>query len=171
MKYAAFLRGIGPGDPKKSNESLRNVFEKLGFENVRSFISSGNILFESSEKDTDKLERIIEKGIKDILEIAIATLVRSKDSLETYIATNPFKDENHGVKSYLMVTFLKSSITPQEIKSIPDISYDSNLHAISATIDMTSEKTPDYMVKAEKIFGKGITSRTFNTVQRVVSKL
>lgn len=171
MKYAAFLRGIMPGKPNMSNESLRGAFEKLGFENIRSFITSGNILFESSEKNTDALETKIEKGLKDILDLESATFVRSKEDLEAFITTKPFQDLSHSRESYLMVTFLKSSITSKELNEVPEISYDKDVHAVTAVIDTTDAKTPEYMAKAEKLFGKNITSRTYNTVQRVAVKL
>jgi uncharacterized protein (DUF1697 family) len=171
MNYAAFLRGIMPGVPNKSNEALRGAFEKLGFENVRSFISSGNIMFESSEKDTLKLEEKIEKGLKDILDLESATLVRSKEDLEKFVTDHLFQKEKHSPKTYLFVTFLKHSVSPKELEGIPHIKYDKNLHAISAIIDMSEGKAPIYMLDAEKKFGKDITSRTFNTVQRVTAKL
>lgn len=171
MKYAAFLRGIMPGKQNMSNEALRGAFEKLGFENVRSFISSGNIMFESSEKDSIKLEEIIEKGLKDILDLESATLVRSKKDLESFVQDHPFQDETHSSKTYLFVTFLKHTIPAKELESIPQVSYDKNLHAISAIIDMADGNVPDYMVKAEKKFGKDITSRTFNTVNRLTKKM
>lgn len=171
MKYAAFLRGIMPGVPNKSNEALRGAFEKMGFENVRSFISSGNIMFESSESDTIALEEKIEKGLKDILDLESATLVRSKDDLEIFVKDHPFQKEKHSPKTYLFVTFLKHTITQKDIENVPELSYDKNLHAVSAIVDMSDGKAPAYMVKAEKLFGKSITSRTFNTVQRVAIKL
>ncbi len=171
MKYVAFLRGIGPGDPKRSNESLRMVFEKLGFENVRSFISSGNILFESDAKDTDALESKIEKGLKDILDLESATIVRSKEDLEKFVADHPFQKEKHSPKTYLFVTFMKRKLTKKDLVGVPEISYDEGLHAMSAIIDMSIGTAPEYMVKAEKKFGKDITSRTFNTVKRVTEKL
>ena len=46
-KYIAFLRGIGPGNPNMRNEKLRGAFEELGFKNVQSVISSGNVIFDS----------------------------------------------------------------------------------------------------------------------------
>jgi len=59
-KYVAFLRGINSGqNPSQKMENLRKIFEGLGFENVKSFIASGNIIF-----DVQKTERngILSRG-------------------------------------------------------------------------------------------------------------
>ena len=44
MRYVALLRGIGPSNPNMRNERLRELFQKLGFQNVQTVISSGNVL-------------------------------------------------------------------------------------------------------------------------------
>ncbi len=106
-KYAAFLRGIGPGDPKKSNESLRNVFESLGYSNVRSFISSGNILFESPNKNIEQLEQEIEEALLKSIGKPCYTIVKSKEELEEFLTTKPFGSLKHDATSYLIVTFFR----------------------------------------------------------------
>jgi uncharacterized protein (DUF1697 family) len=45
VKYVALLRGIAPTNPNMRNDKLRGVFEKLSFENVKTVISSGNVVF------------------------------------------------------------------------------------------------------------------------------
>jgi uncharacterized protein (DUF1697 family) len=61
--YVALLRGIGPLNTNMRNEKLRDVFERLGFENVRTVISSGNVLFQTSAQSTEKLEAVVEKAL------------------------------------------------------------------------------------------------------------
>jgi uncharacterized protein (DUF1697 family) len=172
IRYAAFLRGIGPGDPKKSNASLRSVFVKLGFSDVASFISSGNILFSSPEKNTEKLEKVIEKGFSDQLGIEIGTFVRSKDELEAFLKGTPFGKRNHGAKTYLTVTFYKKAPKEKREQFIKDqkervIGVDEKLRAVLCASDTTTTKTPDLMVKLERAFGKEITTRTINTMERI----
>jgi uncharacterized protein (DUF1697 family) len=172
VRNAAFLRGIGPGDPKKSNASLRSVFEKLGFTDVTSFISSGNILFSSSEKDTEKLEKIIEAGFKKQLGIEIGTFIRSMEALKTFLETKPFGKEIHTPKTYLTVTFYKKAEKEklQQFKKDQKgrvTTIDEKLKAVLSVIDTTTSKTPDFMVKLERALGKEITTRTINTVERI----
>jgi uncharacterized protein (DUF1697 family) len=177
ISYAAFLRGIGPGDPRKSNENLRKVFESCGFSNVRSFISSGNILFESKEKDVEKLERKAEKAFRDTHGIEVATFIRNKAELEAFLNKTPFGKRTHSPQSYLIVTFLKAK---QDVKSLAPLlkdtksgllSFDAKLNAICSVVNNSDEKTPDFMVKLEKLLGKEITTRTLNTVERVTKRL
>jgi uncharacterized protein (DUF1697 family) len=59
MNYAAFIRGIEPRDPAKSNASLCKVFEDLGYSDVWAFISSGNILFETADMDINTIEKAL----------------------------------------------------------------------------------------------------------------
>lgn len=49
--YVALLRGILPLNPNMHNQKLRGVFEKLGFSNVHTVISSGNVIFETNSKN------------------------------------------------------------------------------------------------------------------------
>ncbi len=50
VRYVALLRGMGPANPNMRGEKLRKVFEGLGFENVRTVLASGNVLFESRSR-------------------------------------------------------------------------------------------------------------------------
>jgi uncharacterized protein (DUF1697 family) len=55
-KYVALLRGINVGGNKKvSMANLKKLFGKLGYKNVSTYINSGNVIFESSEKNATKL--------------------------------------------------------------------------------------------------------------------
>ncbi len=176
ISYAAFLRGIGPGDPRKSNESLRKVFESCGFENVRSFISSGNMLFESAEKNTAKLEKQVEQAFRDTHGIDVATFIRTKGELETFLKTVPFGTLKHSKETYLIITFLKAGAYTTALapllkdKQSGSISYDTELNALCSVVDTTVAKTPDFMLKLEKLLGKDITTRTLNTVERITKR-
>jgi uncharacterized protein (DUF1697 family) len=180
MNYAAFIRGIGPGDPAKSNASLVKVFESLGYQNARAFISSGNILFETGEeRPTDDLETEIEQALTEQLGFQAKTVVRSHDQLAKFIASKPFGAKKHSPRTYLTVTFLKTKRAEQGIdlpkvplgKSFRLLRYDQDIRAVCGITDTTVGKTPDFMVWLERQYGKDITTRTYNTVLRVAAKL
>jgi uncharacterized protein (DUF1697 family) len=180
MNYAAFIRGIGPGNPAKSNASLVKVFESLGYQNVRAFISSGNILFETGqERPTDQLETEIEQALTEQLGFQAKTVVRSHDQLAKFIAGVPFGAKKHNPTTYLTVTFLKTKRTEQGIdlpkvplgKSFHLLRYDQDIRAVCGITNTTVGKTPDFMVWLERQYGKDITTRTYNTVLRVAAKL
>ena len=171
--FVALLRGIAPLNPNMRNEKLRGLFEKLGFSNVRTVISSGNVIFETSSRSVGKLEGKIEKALPEQLGFNSTTIIRSKDQIQQLVDSNPFQGTTHSQKSYLNVTFLKQK-TSVELKFPYKVEnraytllgvYDG---AICSLIDMTSSKTPDLMIWLEKQFGKEITTRTWKTVERIL---
>ena len=65
MKYVAFLRGINVGGKNKVKmETLREILSAQGFENVKTYINSGNVIFETDKTDDLKLAGQIEKAIE-----------------------------------------------------------------------------------------------------------
>jgi uncharacterized protein (DUF1697 family) len=176
MKYVALLRGIGPGNPNMRNEKLREVFDGLGFTNVQTVISSGNVIFESNEKIVAKLESVIEQAIHLHLGFTSSTIIQSHEQLQQLVKTNPFKDLIHSNSSYLLVTFFKHptklelSVPYQPNDKTYKFIYATNRHICSVT-DNTRVKTTDLMSWMEKQFSKEITSRTWKTVNRILDKM
>ena len=171
-RYVALLRGIAPLNPNMRNDKLRGVFEKLGFANVRTVISSGNVIFESPSRSVRKLEESIENALPKELGFKSTTIIRSQKQIQKLVDENPFKGMEHSQKSSLNVTFLKKR-RKTDIKFPYKVDnrdytllgmYDG---AICSVIDLTSAKTPDLMVWLEKQFGKEITTRTWKTVERI----
>jgi hypothetical protein len=54
----------GPTNPNMRGERLKSVFEEIGFKKVHPVITSGNVIFDSSSKNSQSLEGKIEKAIK-----------------------------------------------------------------------------------------------------------
>lgn len=177
MAYVAFLRGIMPSNPNMRNEKLRGVFEGLGFSNVRSVISSGNIIFETDELDITGLEATIEQALKKELGINSTTIIRSQRQLQVFVDSRPFGDRVHSRETYLTITFLKHKPAkePKQHTSADGlfeiIAYDPKLFGICAATNVTAIKTPDFMTWLEKQHGKDITTRTYKTVERILKKL
>ena len=179
MKYIAFLRGIAPANPNMRNEKLRRVFEDLGFENVQTVISSGNVLFDSSSKNKKSMEARIENAWPEKLGFHSTTIIRSQEEIQNLIAKNPFDDLDHCKETYLLATFLKNPLEKppmdlpcqNERKTAKILSFDRDLQLFCSTVDTSGSKTPDFMVWAEKQFGKQISSRTWKTVLRIADKM
>lgn len=82
-KYVALLRGINVGGKNKiSMGELKPAFEEYGFENVRTYINSGNVIFSSDIKDKLKLIKIIEAIIVEKFGLDIPVLVVSSKELK-----------------------------------------------------------------------------------------
>lgn len=175
-KYVALLRGIGPGNPNMANAKLRQVMEDLGFTDVQTVISSGNVLFSSPLSDTAQLEKTIEAAWPTKLGFQSTTIVRSQAQLQALVDANPFKELEHGPGSYLLVTFGQKLIKPAQKLPYQPAGKPFKLlatvdGALCTVTDNTQIKTPDLMTWLEKEFGKQITSRTWLTVQRILKKL
>lgn len=172
--YVALLRGIGPMNPNMRPAKLRQAFEKMGFQNVRTVISSGNVVFDSSSKSASSLEKKIEAALPKLLHFSSTTIVRSKKEIETLSKKNPAKRVVHGAKSYVLVTFLKNHSA--KLRLLPRKGPGFRVlgvykREVCVVINMQDARTPDLMLKFEKEFGKEITSRTWNTVVRIKDKM
>ena len=175
-KYVALLRGIGPTNPNMRSGKLKSFFEELGFDNVQTLITSGNVLFESSASNVSAIEELIEKTLPEKLGFNSTTIVLSQSKLQSLVDDDPYIGYEHGKKTYLLVTFFKQ---PRKIEfKLPYQPEDKPYKLVGAkdtmiygVVDSTSGKTPDYMVWLEKEFGKNITSRTWKTIQRIITKM
>lgn len=171
--YVALIRGIGPGDPRKSNESLRGVLEELGYDEVRSVISSGNVVFTSQETDPDAIGDRIEAAWPERRGFSATTIVRSRTQLETLVDRLPFGDLPHSPSSYQLVTFFKRPVTeavapPAEL-AVTSLGLVEG--ALCSVSDPSRTKTPDAMKWLERTYGKEITSRTPLTLGRILTKM
>jgi len=88
MKYIALLRGINVGGNKKVDmKKLKTTFESMGFKNVYTYINSGNIIFDSSEKTN--LDKKIEKKIKSIFGFDVDVIVKTQNQIKKIVNTIP----------------------------------------------------------------------------------
>ena len=78
MRYAALLRGINvTGKNMIKMETLRATFESLGFKNVKSYINSGNIAFDTAKTSDAKLAAKIHDAIQKEFGFNISVMVRT----------------------------------------------------------------------------------------------
>ncbi len=90
MQYVALLRGINVGGNNLIKMSeLKACIDDAGFYNVRTYIQSGNILFETDESDVVTITRRIEQAITDMFHLTIPVVVMSQSQLEKVIREAP----------------------------------------------------------------------------------
>lgn len=117
MKYAAFLRGINVGGKNMIKmELLREMFSSLGFENVKSYINSGNVIFETAETDDKFLSDQITVAIKSTFSFNINVTTRKMTEVENLVKNNPFAGQFENDKD-LHVFFLDEDL-PDEKREI-----------------------------------------------------
>lgn len=112
-KYIALLRGINVSGQKiiKMAE-LKKMFEDVGFENVKTYIQSGNLVFQSNLSDTTEIKRLIQKAIENSFGFDVHVRVLIPEEIKAALAGNPFlKDQSLDIKQHYFV-FLDE--TPSE---------------------------------------------------------
>lgn len=133
----------------------------------------GIVVFSSTMRSSGKIEQLLENAWSEKLGFQSTTIVRSQSELLALVKKDPFNGFSHSPKTSLNVTFLQSS--PEAGKSLEDgRGYQvvrSHEREIYSVVDTTQAKTPDLMRLLEKKFGKRITTRTWQTVERILKKM
>jgi len=76
VRYVALLRGINVGGKTLIKMAeLRTCAEELGLDRVSTYIASGNVLFESGERDSAKLEAKIERAVERQFRLPVKVVV------------------------------------------------------------------------------------------------
>lgn len=103
----ALLRGINVGGNNiLPMTELKVLCEEAGFKKVRTYIQSGNVLFESKVPEEKAVEKL-QKALKSKLPNPVSVMIRTIEELETIIANNPFPSEN---PSLVGVLFLEQTV-------------------------------------------------------------
>ncbi len=106
----ALLRGINVGGHKPvAMADLRAVLARLGFEDARSLLQSGNLVFRSGPRSAAQLERSLETEVAKCLAIETDFFVRTADEWKRIVARNPFTAEARRDPGRLVVVFLKEA--------------------------------------------------------------
>lgn len=88
MVWVALLRGINVGGKNMvSMKSLKEQFERLRFDDVRTYINSGNVLFRTSSTDARALERTIDRMLEEEFRLQGRTVVRSHAEMRRLVRT------------------------------------------------------------------------------------
>ena len=89
-RYIAFLRGINVGGHNVKMERLRELFTEIGLHNVRSYINSGNIFFDTERTDREELTRAIETHLRENLGFEVPTFLRTTAEIASVLSQEPF---------------------------------------------------------------------------------
>lgn len=80
--YVALLRGINVGGNKKVEMAkLKTLFRKLGYDDVSTYINSGNILFSSGRRDVGAMTEELERAMMKTFGFEVRTVLRTKENI------------------------------------------------------------------------------------------
>lgn len=117
MRYVALLRAVNVGGAKLSMAELREVCGALGWENVTTYIQSGNVIFDSSEEPA-ALEAALEQAVKDRFDFERPVIVRNAKQWAAYAAGSPFPEQEAEKPNYLLLGVAKSPIEAAAAKAL-----------------------------------------------------
>ena len=105
--YVCLLRGVNLGSRNKVNmKALQELFAALGYEDVQTYIQSGNVVFTAGGRTSPgRLAAAIEKQLAKELDIEVTALIRTPEELSAIVEANPFLATGAD-PSKLHVTFL-----------------------------------------------------------------
>lgn len=174
MVYVALLRGINVGgNCKVEMKKLKVVFEKLGFENVGTYINSGNVIFSTVKSEKD-LVGIIEKALKKEFGFEIRVVVRSSKNIEKLCKEIPKVWQNDEEQKTDVLFLWDEYHDKKSVDQIKTTDVDTLLY-IEGAIVWNVKKV--YLNKSgmKKFVGtqiyKNMTARNINTVRKLHSLL
>jgi uncharacterized protein (DUF1697 family) len=175
-KYIAFLRAINVGGHTVKMDHLKNLFEKMGFVNVETFIASGNVVFETKSKSVDTIKKKIEIELNKQLGYEVATFIRTTDELKNIFNYKPFKEsELNNPNNTLYIGFLNSVPTKEnQIKVYAMQDSANEFHFRNNELYWLCRKNfSDSGIdgkKLEKALGMQTTIRNSTTIRKMVDK-
>jgi len=170
--HIVLLRGINIGPRNRiAMPALRAALEEAGFEDVRTYVQSGNVVLESSAKPDDvqrKVERLIEKEFG----LEIAVVVRTKAQLAAVVKKNPLRKVAKNPKTY-QVTFLSKKLPAKAVQELEDAAAEDEQFIVAGREVYAWH--PDGAARSKlwaKLGGKGLgvtaTSRNWTTVEALL---
>lgn len=165
-RYVAFLRGVSPTNAKMPE--LKRCFEGVGFSDVKTILSSGNVAFNARTASESALERQLEAAMTKQLDRSFYTIVRPSNVLLELLATDPYAAFSLPANAKRVVTFLRESHTAKV--SLPIEVDGARILAINGrevfTAYVPNPRGPVFMTLIEKTFGTNLTTRTWDTIKK-----
>lgn len=169
--YIAFLRGINVGAHNRMTmDELRTVFKSLGYDDVETYIQSGNVVFETPESDEEALRDDIHNAIEDAFGYDITVMIRARTELQDVVIGQPFDvSAENGIKHY--VTFLDEKPTDEQVDTLLDAQNEAESFVVSGR-EVYSELDKDALgdgrfTDVGKILGMATTRRNWDVVTAV----
>lgn len=172
--HLALLRGINvSGHNMMKMDALKSMLENIGFQNIRTYLQTGNV-FVDSEEDASKVGFMIKQEIFKVFGHEVPTIVITKEDLELCFKNNPFLKEKDIDAKKLYVAFVSTQLKKENINDLkisqfkPDeASIDGNRIFIKYAVG--AGKTRFDQKYIEKKLNVTSTIRNWNTVTNLLA--
>jgi len=171
--FVALLRGVNVGGNNMiSMSSLKESFETLAFDDVTTYINSGNIIFKTRENDARKLEKKIEQMLSSEYQLNSKVVLRSLPEMEKLVKSLPSSWSADSSRKYNVI-FLRHTIDSEDIlaetpvkRDIEEVLYRPGTLLWSAQATKLNE-TSMVKLSTRKIF-QDMTVRNLNTTKKLL---
>lgn len=172
MRYVALLRGINVGGNTMIKMSdLTAMFESLGFENVKTYINSGNLAFDGRKTSESKLAERIEKVVESNVGKPVSVMVRSQADIKHVLDSNPYEGEYESHKE-MHVLFMKSELDAEKKRLLAEaVPGGERFSVVGREIycHLPTGVADSYLGRGqfEKMLKVSVTARNWRTVQKL----
>jgi uncharacterized protein (DUF1697 family) len=171
--HAGLLRAVNlAGHNKVAMSDLRDLLVTLGFQDGRSLLQSGNIVFRCTHSSTEKIERLLEAGADEHLGLKTDFFVRNAKEIAAVIANNPFPAEARSDPGHLIVMFLRHEPERAAVAALQkaivgrEVVRAKGPHAYIYYPDGIGRSKLTVALIEKKLGGRG-TGRNWNTVMKL----
>jgi len=168
------FRGVNVGGHNKIKmDALRALYESLKFEDPRTYVQSGNVIFRTKEKNSTALAKKIQKGIERTFGCCPAVILRTPDELRKAIAATPFGLRNLE-PGKILVTFLAGDPDPNARATLLTLkAHPEELHLKGRELYIYfpngAGKSKLPWSSVEKLLGTTGTARNWNSVTKMLA--
>ena len=167
-KYAALLRGVMPTNCKMAD--LKKALESAGFTDVKTVISSGNAVFSTRKASETSIAKKCEAAMQKVMGRTFMTIVRPIEEMQFLLDRDYFATQKLPPEAKRNVTFIAKRPTteprlPVDMRGARICGVEGD---VAYTYYVPGLADPSFMTAIEKTFGKQVTTRTWETVGRIV---
>ena len=175
-RYVAFLRAINVGGHIVKMDALRKHFASLGFDDVETFIASGNVIFQSRSTAASALERRIEACLEDRLGYEVKTFLRKDAEVAAIAAYHAFEPAYVAAARSCNVGLLASELDKAAITKVKGFTSPTDDFHVNGRelywLCRTGQGDSKFSNAAfEKALGVRATFRGLNTIRRLADTL
>jgi len=171
----SMLRGVNLGPHNRIKmDALRAVYESLKFEDPRTYVQSGNVIFRTKEKNSAALAKKIQNAIERTFKCSPELILRTTDELRNAIAASPFASRRNLEPGKILVTFLATEAGPDARTTLLSFkSYPEEIHLKGRELYIYfpdgAGKSKLPWSKVEKLLQTTGTARNWNSVTNMLA--
>jgi uncharacterized protein (DUF1697 family) len=174
-RYVAFLRAVNVGGRVVKMDELRRLFTQAGFDDVETFIASGNVIFSAPSKATASIEQTIEGALASTLGYAVPTFVRTVQDVVAAAAHTPFHARDVAAAGAYLAAFVKGPLTAAGRRGLAALESSIDRFAVNgreiywlSTPRQSESKLT--LVKFERAIGGSATMRSMTSLGKLAGR-